>query len=45
MWYIKQLLPLHYHTHYVKDGVLHFVSWRMWFGKVFNTKERTWELK
>ena len=35
IWYLKQLLPLRYHTHYKQNGYWHVVDWRMWFGKSF----------
>lgn len=36
-WYLKQLLPLRYHTTY-KDayGKTHYTKWMMWFGRCFN---------
>lgn len=38
-WYLKQLLPLTYRTHYGKDGKEMFCVWRMWFGKCFDVEE------
>ena len=35
IWYLRQLLPLHYRTRYREDGRLHYAVWRMWFGRVF----------
>ncbi|MDQ0427684.1 hypothetical protein QOZ98_000509 [Planomicrobium stackebrandtii] len=34
-WYLKQLLPLTYRTHYEEGGVRHFTVWKMWFGRSF----------
>lgn len=34
-WYLKQLLPLTYRTHYEEGGTKHFVVWKMWFGRSF----------
>ena len=41
-WYLKQLLPLRYHTTY-KDvyGKTHYTKWMMWFGRCFNTHDHT----
>lgn len=39
LWYIKQLLPLTYRTHYKKAGKKYFCVWNMWFGKCFNIEE------
>lgn len=36
--YIKQLLPLKYHTKYLKDSQRMGCDWQMWFGKPFNIK-------
>jgi hypothetical protein len=37
IWYIKQLLPLTYRTHYHDErGFRHFCVWNMWFGRSFN---------
>ena len=40
VWYLKQLLPLTYRSHYEKVGLdeeseCHFVVWKMWFGRCF----------
>lgn len=36
IWYLRQLLPLHYRTRYTdSDGNRHFAVWRMWLGRVF----------
>ena len=35
IWYLKQLLPLTYRSHYMSGGNKHFAVWRMWFGRVF----------
>lgn len=40
-WYLKQLFPLTYRTHYGKDGKEMFCVWRMWFGKCFDVEEYT----
>jgi hypothetical protein len=40
MWYLKQLLPLTYRTHYSDgNGKKHFVVWNMWMGKCFNIED------
>lgn len=40
-WYLKQLLPLRYLSHYHDaDGRLHFCDWRMWFGRCFAVDDR-----
>lgn len=41
VWYVKQLLPLFYVSHY-RDGEnrLHFCQWRMWFGRCFFVDDR-----
>lgn len=36
VWYIRQLLPLHYRTRYIENGEQHFVVWQMWMGRSFN---------
>lgn len=40
-WYLWQLLPLSYMSHY-RDGEdrLHFCYWRMWFGHCFFVDDR-----
>jgi hypothetical protein len=35
IWYLRQLLPLHYRTMYWENGRKHFVVWRMWLGNCF----------
>lgn len=39
-YYLKQLLPLHYCTVVRRDGVTHYIQWRMWFGQTFNVDKR-----
>ena len=39
IWCLKQLLPLTYRSHYVKNGRNHFVVWRMWFGHSFDVED------
>ncbi len=34
-WYIKQILPLKYHSVYMVDGNKYISIWYQWFGKVF----------
>jgi hypothetical protein len=47
IWYIKQLLPMKYHTTYTAvtpDGNKRVIAvWRMWFGRQFWVEQ--WELK
>lgn len=31
-WYLKQLLPLWYHTSYKENGIRYQCDWKMWFG-------------
>lgn len=38
-WYLRQLLPLTYRSHYRTDDVRHFAVWRMWFGRVFDHED------
>lgn len=39
-WYLKQLLPLTYRSHYVADDRRHhFVVWRMWLGSRFDIED------
>ena len=38
-WYLKQLLPLTYRSHYKKGGKKYFCVWRMWFGRCFAIEE------
>ncbi len=35
-WYLKQLLPLRYHTKYRQNGKQYSCDWNMWFGKAYN---------
>lgn len=36
VWYVKQLVPLTYRTHYGdQDGVRHFCVWKMWLGRCY----------
>lgn len=48
-WMLKQLLPLHYCTDYTTGGencdkYADFVTWRMWFGKVFAYDRTRYEI-
>lgn len=45
IWYIKQLLPLKYHTTYTDAATNQRIItvWRMWLGRCFWVQE--WELK
>jgi hypothetical protein len=39
-WYLKQLLPLSYHSTYGEGGQRrHSVTWRMWFGRCFDIRD------
>jgi len=39
-WYVKQLLPLTYRSHYSDvSGDKHFAVWKMWFGKVYQYED------
>jgi hypothetical protein len=38
-WYLKQLLPLTYRSHYGKGMREMFCVWKMWFGKCFAVEE------
>ena len=40
IWYLRQLLPLYYETHYGNEQGWHFVTWRMWFGRCFGINDR-----
>ena len=41
-WYLRQLLPLTYRSHYrTSDGTKQFDVWNMWFGRVFNHESYT----
>jgi len=35
-WFIKQLFPLTYRSHYEENGKKMFCVWGMFLGKVFN---------
>jgi hypothetical protein len=35
-WYLKQLLPLEYHSHYGENGKRFCSRFRMWFGVCFS---------
>lgn len=35
-WFLKQLLPLTYRSHYKLGGKPTFCVWQMWFGRCFN---------
>ena len=39
IWYLKQLLPLTYRSHYTQDNKKHFTVWNMWFGRCFNVDD------
>lgn len=39
VWYIKQLIPLKYHSVYTVDNNKYISVWYQWFGKVFNCKK------
>lgn len=39
IWYLRQLLPLHYRTTYVEDGQRHFAVWQMWMGRCYNVDD------
>lgn len=51
LWYIKQLLPLHYCTVYqpvlerneseMRLGPYEYVRWRMWLGRCFRVHRST----
>lgn len=36
IWFLKQLFPLTYRSHYIEKNKKMFCVWRMWFGKSFN---------
>ena len=38
-WYLRQLVPSTYRSHYEEKGVKHFVVWRMWFGRCFDIED------
>jgi len=35
-WYLKQLLPLTYRSHYKLNDNKVFTVWRMWMGRCFS---------
>jgi len=37
-WYLRQILPIGYHSPYVVDGRLERCTWRMWFGRCFRVR-------
>jgi hypothetical protein len=39
LWYIKQLLPLKYISHYTCKGKKHITKFRMWFGRVISNED------
>lgn len=39
LWYVKQLLPMKYISHYTCGGKRHITEFRMWFGKVISNKD------
>ena len=39
LWYVKQLLPLTYRSHYEEKGKPVFHVWQMWFGVCFNQEK------
>ena len=39
-WILKQLLPLKYKSVYNDNGVEYTTTFRMWFGKVLNIKNK-----
>jgi hypothetical protein len=39
IWYLRQLLPLHYRTRYTENGQRHFAVWQMWFGRCFSVDD------
>lgn len=38
-WYLKQLLPLTYRSHYKRAGKDYFCVWKMWFGRCYKMEE------
>lgn len=38
-WYVKQLLPLSYRSHYMHGEKKMFCVWNMFFGKCYNIEE------
>jgi hypothetical protein len=41
LWYLKQLFPLSYYSHYLQDGFEKVCVWKMLFGKCYNVKTFT----
>lgn len=41
IFYIKQLLPLKYHSKYRVQNTKELAIWTQWFGKPFNIKRFT----
>lgn len=39
LWYLKQLLPLTYRTHFMQENKKHFCVWNMWFGRCYNVED------
>lgn len=39
IWYLKQLLPLTYRSHFTDANGRHFVVWNMWLGRCFNVED------
>ncbi len=40
IWYLRQLLPLTYRSHYRDStGRRHVAIWKMWFGRVFQHED------
>lgn len=40
LWYLKQLFPLTYRSHYkTKSGKPHFAVWKMWFGRCYKIED------
>ncbi len=35
LWYLKQIVPLTYRTHYREGGHRHFTVWKMWMGRCY----------
>lgn len=35
VWYIKQLFPLTYRSHYGEKGQEKFCVWKQWFGRPY----------
>lgn len=40
IWYLRQLLPLSYRSHYADGkGLKHFCVWNMWLGRCYNVED------